>query len=542
METSWRTHAGKWPVIMLILTGLLLFAFMEFAIHQYGERLLLEKREAVTGEIKTRSDALTATLNRHFGEMKGLVVFAETVESDELQKTYFNDFAKGLFSSTRGVRTLILAPGGIQKYVYPVKGNEAVIGRNVLANPRPEQQEALKRTLESRQMVINGPYKLAQGGLGLVARTAVYRGDEFWGLVTMILDLPEVLAEAGVDKNTETSSFAIRTDTGQVFHGESDLFEKQPVLVSIPMPQGAWEIGAVPSESWDQWLKNRLLPIRIMGYVVWMLVMVLIYMFLSWQKRLQETVALRTVEIQRKTVELNGMVDKLAEINQDLEHFAYIVSHDLKAPLRGIRNLAQWIQEDLKGRPLDDSLRENIELLDNRVKRMEELINGVLQYSRAGRAQEELTTVHTDQLIKEIIEELAPPEEVCIRMAHGMPVLTTSKVMLRQVLENLIGNAIQHREREKPSMITIDISDVGQYYEWSVIDNGPGIDPKYHEKVFEIFQKVHKKEQTESTGIGLAIVKKIVKRAGGSIYLVSQLGRGATFAFTWPKVWPQNLQ
>lgn len=91
-------------------------------------------------------------------------------------------------------------------------------------------------------------------------------------------------------------------------------------------------------------------------------------------------------------------------------------------------------------------------------------------------------------------------------------------------------------------MITIDISDVGQYYEWSVIDNGPGIDPKYHEKVFEIFQKVHKKEQTESTGIGLAIVKKIVKRAGGSIYLVSQLGRGATFAFTWPKVWPQNLQ
>lgn len=526
-----------WPAVIVCLAGLLLFTAFEAGLKIYGEKLLLEKQDAVRGELAVKKDALGAAINRHLGEMKGLAAFGEAVESEEMLALHFEEFASGLFES-KGIRALILAPGGVHRYVYPVKGNEAVLGRNVLDNPRPEQREAIQRTITTGEVVLNGPYKLLQGGMGLVIRKAVYREDALWGLVVMILDVPDILSEAGLEKDTETLSFALRSEDGQVFHGDKEVFQRTPISVMVPLPQGYWEVSAAPMVTWEQWLSSCLLPIRIVGYSICLLLLVLFSGILFWQRNLQETVKLRTFQLQKKTDELNEMVNRLADSNQDLEQFAYVVSHDLKAPLRGIRNLSQWIEEDLQSRPLDDSLKENLELLRSRVNRMEELIQGILQYSRAGRMEMEMAVVDTEELVREIWEELSPSEDIVLYMPQTMPIMTTSKIMFKQVLENILGNAIIHRDIGKKLTITIAIRNTAQYYEWSVSDTGAGIDPKYHEKIFEIFQKVHSAGASDGTGIGLAIVKKLVQQAGGTISLRSQPGEGSTFIFTWPKVWP----
>lgn len=226
----------------------------------------------------------------------------------------------------------------------------------------------------------------------------------------------------------------------------------------------------------------------------------------------------------------------LEERNQELDQFAYVTSHDLKAPLRAIANLATWIEEDLadSGDGLPPENVEQFELLKSRVHRMEGLINGLLEYSRVGRKQQSREEVDVGKLLSEIIDSLSPPGEFSIEVASDMPVLSTRKVPLFQVFSNLINNAIKHHDR-KDGRVQVSVQALDKCYEFTVADDGPGIDAKYHQKVFAIFQTLRARDELESTGIGLSIVKKTVGAEGGQISLESELGQGAIFRFTWPK-------
>ncbi|HEY9645173.1 MAG TPA: ATP-binding protein [Chroococcidiopsis sp.] len=223
----------------------------------------------------------------------------------------------------------------------------------------------------------------------------------------------------------------------------------------------------------------------------------------------------------------------LEERNRELDQFAYVASHDLKAPLRAIANLSEWLEEDLMDR-LPDTSKYQMQLLRGRVHRLEALINGLLEYSRVGRIQTPTELVNVEMLLVEVIDSLNPPPSCTIKIAPDMPTLHTQRLPLRQVFANLISNAIQHGNR--PDIhIWIRVSDRPSDYEFTVTDNGQGIAPDYHHKIFVIFQTLEARDTKESTGIGLAIVKKIVEGAGGTITLDSQLNQGATFRFTWPK-------
>ncbi len=223
---------------------------------------------------------------------------------------------------------------------------------------------------------------------------------------------------------------------------------------------------------------------------------------------------------------------ELESINHELDQFAYVTSHDLKAPLRAIANLSQWIEEDLQAVMTDDT-RKQMALLRSRVKRMEGLINGILQYSRAGRVDMEIETVDVAELLREIMDGLDYPDDFRIDIASQMPVLETARVPLTQVFANLISNAIKYHEGPG-GRVLISMKDRDDYYEFSVADNGPGIAPEYHEKVFKIFQTLQARDKVESTGVGLTLVKKIVEELGGEVTLKSAEGEGATFRFTLP--------
>ena len=240
----------------------------------------------------------------------------------------------------------------------------------------------------------------------------------------------------------------------------------------------------------------------------------------------------RGVEALRERAEqLASLHAALERSNRDLDQFAYVASHDLKAPLRGIANLSQWIEEDL-GEAVPASTRQHLDLLRGRVNRMEALIDGVLQYSRIGRVAADPEIVDTGRLAREVADLLALPPDVRLDIAPDLPTLVTERVPLQQVLMNLIGNAIKYRRGD--AVVTVESEPIGGAQAFRVRDNGPGIAPAFHDRIWGIFQTLEARDKVEGTGIGLALVKKIVEGRGGRVWVDSAEGRGATFGFTWP--------
>jgi light-regulated signal transduction histidine kinase (bacteriophytochrome) len=243
-------------------------------------------------------------------------------------------------------------------------------------------------------------------------------------------------------------------------------------------------------------------------------------------------------ELQARAEELTRLTEQLARTNRELDAFAYAASHDLRAPLRGIANLAHWIEEDLQDN-LRDETREMLEMLRGRMRRLESLIDGLLEFSRAGRIRGQTDTVNVGTLVGEVIELLAPPPSTTVVVKAGMPTMVTDRLGLQQVFLNLIGNAIKYA-RDDGARIEIGVYEAGLFYEFFVADNGPGIAAEYHEKIWGIFQTLAPRDEVEGTGIGLSIVKKAVERRGGKVRVDSTPGLGATFSFLWPKHLPRE--
>jgi signal transduction histidine kinase len=223
---------------------------------------------------------------------------------------------------------------------------------------------------------------------------------------------------------------------------------------------------------------------------------------------------------------------ELERSNADLEQFAYVASHDLKAPLRAIDNLAGWIEEDVSEHMSEDS-REHMTLLRSRITRLEALLEGLLRYARAGRDLAETSWVDTGALVSEAVELLGEPEFVNIEIPGNMPQIQTSAAALQQVFRNLIGNAVKHRDRDDVH-VKITWKDLGSVVEFSVIDDGPGIPEQFHDRIFQMFQTLRRRDEVEGSGLGLAMVQKLVRTHGGEIDVISRDGeRGSVFRFTW---------
>ena len=227
------------------------------------------------------------------------------------------------------------------------------------------------------------------------------------------------------------------------------------------------------------------------------------------------------------------LVRQLEKTNQELKDFAHIVSHDLKAPLRGVKVLVDWISKDYSDK-LDAEGKQQMSLLVNRVDRMHNLIDGILRYSRTGGAEEEKVAVHLGELIPEIVDMISPPENVAITVEGLLPTIQAETARITQVFQNLLSNAVKYMDKPQ-GRIRIGCVEEDGFWRFSVSDNGPGIEEKHFEKIFKLFQTLTSRDAYESTGVGLAIVKKIVEMYGGRIWVESQLGEGSTFLFTWPR-------
>lgn len=225
----------------------------------------------------------------------------------------------------------------------------------------------------------------------------------------------------------------------------------------------------------------------------------------------------------------------MIESNRELEQFAYVASHDLQEPLRMVSSFLQLLEKKYKVQ-LDDTAKQYIHFAVDGSERMKVLINDLLKFSRVGTAADEHVKVDCNEVVANLIkvyEQKISETETEINVS-SLPVITANKTQVEQLFQNLIGNALKYQGKQKPK-ITIDCVEEDTKWKFCVRDNGIGIEPKFFEKVFVIFQRLHGKNEYGGTGIGLAICKKIVERHGGKIWIESQPGNGACFYFTFPQ-------
>jgi PAS domain S-box-containing protein len=259
-------------------------------------------------------------------------------------------------------------------------------------------------------------------------------------------------------------------------------------------------------------------------------------------------IGLNPIELDGKVMVLAGIIDisgrrrielekeqqriELARSNADLEEFAYVASHDLKAPLRAISHLVEWIDEDVSPTASTETM-DNLKLLRGRVVRLQMLLDGLLSYARIGRVKVSFEKVDIEEVVQDIVAVLSPPDGFVVECARPMPMLRTHRTPILVVLQNLIANGLKHHDGAE-GRITIAMKLENGVAEFRVSDDGPGIEPRFHDKIFVIFQTLASRDDVETSGIGLAIVKKRVEGHGGRIWVESAPPkRGTTIAFTW---------
>lgn len=257
---------------------------------------------------------------------------------------------------------------------------------------------------------------------------------------------------------------------------------------------------------------------------------------ITQRREIEAALRIREQDLQQLNESLEKRVrertNALERAVRDLDQFTYIASHDLRTPLRAIYNLASWISDDAADL-LPARSKEHLIKLRRRVERMEKLLHDLLQYSRLGNVEDETSQVDTAQLVAEIIDEIAPPDGLSIEIEGALPIIETQRVPLALVLRNLIQNGVKHRSEDVGKVWVSAEDHTPTSTTFIVRDDGDGIDPAYHKRIFHVFQTLQPRDRVEGSGVGLSIVKKIVEGRGGTIRVSSAVGEGATFRFVW---------
>lgn len=244
--------------------------------------------------------------------------------------------------------------------------------------------------------------------------------------------------------------------------------------------------------------------------------------------------------IKDNVVELKKNNQKLISSNDALEKFAHITSHDLKAPLRGIINICHFMKEDLEaffnsnisGK---NEVKDHLDRLGDQAKKMESLIRGILDYSKIDTMEFIIEEVNINQLLEALCDEQFTVFGRKFEYQNNLPIIKTDKIRLGQVFSNLISNAFKYHDNIQEAKVEIKFQENEEEYLFCIKDNGPGIEEKFHKKIFDMFQTLQSKDSFNSTGVGLTLVKRIISRVGGRIWVESSMGEGCRFFFEWPK-------
>lgn len=429
-------------------------------------------------------------------------------------------------------------------YIEPESSNAAAIGLDVAHETNRRTAALASRDTGTSQ--ITGPITLVQDESSTPG-FLFYAPFENNGVPAGAVYAPFVvhkLMQGLLATELRNVRFSIHDDGSLIYdeHAAKDeLHDADPMhsdLVAINLYGRTWTVDIRSNLAFrGQNTYSQSTYILIAGLVIEALIIALLFLMARANKRAISYADEVTVSLKAKTARLNTMNKELSVKNEALEEFAYIASHDLKTPIRGINGLTEMIEEDLEeyfaSADANPEVRQNLHLIQSRVVRMNQLTQGIMEYAKVDVHAGETGHLDLKGTLVDLILDLGLGEDQLV-LNGDVEAVDVDTVNLRRVLENLIGNAVKYYDGTDPLQIVVSAKLEGDRCCFSVSDNGPGIDPKFHDRIFKVFQTLRLAHMPESTGIGLAIVKKAVERHGGKITVQSELGRGATFHFDWP--------
>ena len=328
-------HSPRGGAILAGLLALLvLLPGWFWLVNWYQANLIQQARAKVTVEAAARANALTSAVNQRIALLQGLYAFTRTEWPDTQFDQPFEIYSSGVYFNSTGVRTLMIAPEGIARYIFPVADSPQLSGYDILNDPDPATRDAVQRAIHTRAIALSPPGELRQGGFGVTAWEAVYRGKNLWGLVSIAVDLNTIVSDAQLNDPAGGLSIALRDQTGQNFYGPGAVWQQSPVIQKIEMPDGSWELGSIPQNGWDATVHLPMNVFRLGGLAIVGLMAGMITLAVNQQARLAQAVAMRTRQI--------------AEAQQKLEQRVQARTRELSS----LQNVSQQISTTLALEPL----------------------------------------------------------------------------------------------------------------------------------------------------------------------------------------------
>jgi len=299
-------------IAVLIALALLLPAWWWTGL-RYQERLIAEKRLQVAEFLAVQGRTLGVKINGRLAILKALKIFVdERIRANQgIAPAEFAAFGTGIGSGMSGVRSFSIAPGGITQFIFPEGSTESLTGQDLLHDARPQVRADVQRAVRSQRIVIGGPYALRPRGLGLVARQAVYTEENLWGLISLVLDLPPIFAEAGLDTPPQGLQIALLDRSGRLLAGKKTALEGNPVFFQVDIPDGSWKLAALPAEGWIAAVVKPLLQFRAITLAITVLIAILIGLAVGYRAHVTLVVRQRTDTLQRSLAEHRDAEEQL---------------------------------------------------------------------------------------------------------------------------------------------------------------------------------------------------------------------------------------
>jgi PAS domain S-box-containing protein len=287
----------------------------------YQTQLISDERARIAGLLDSQGNSLAMAISQRQELLEGLDAFvqAEIRSPKPALDDEFEIFSEHIYSSTNGIRNLAIAPNGVFRYVYPARDYDAMIGRSLFQDLSPAFREDMQKAIDTHRLVITNPHKMKRGGLGMVARKAVYENDTFWGIISITIDIPPILQAAGLDNASHGLDMALRDSNGQVFFGESRVFQSVPVIHKIELPDGYWELAGVPAGGWSDAVQVPLRIAQMAGLIILGLLVGLFYLVASRQDFLRKMVIEKTADLNNELTERKRAENALHERDRHLK-------------------------------------------------------------------------------------------------------------------------------------------------------------------------------------------------------------------------------
>jgi len=307
-------------LLQTVVIALLLLLIWWQACLWHQSQLIREARFDMEDQIIPYGTSLTTSLNQRMTLLEALSTFvdSELNSTNPSLEVEFQNFSQGLCAGNEGIRSLVVAPGGVYRYVHPLEGNEFMLGHDLFSDPPENVRAEVKKAIESRRIVISSPHEMRINGLGVAARKAVFHNQSLWGLVVMVIDLPPVLDAAGLNSSRGEVELALKDSSGRVFYGRESVFDENPVIFEVDLGDDHWDLAGVPAQGWEHPI---LWPLRLFqgaGLVIVALIVALIYLVSSRQAYLTSKVEAGTAELSRELAERKRAEEALQEREERL--------------------------------------------------------------------------------------------------------------------------------------------------------------------------------------------------------------------------------